>query len=365
MNKNTNPREFWGWLSILIVCLLAIFCWELYLRHRGTPIITDSTQYLFEEYNGENTLTTTDDDTLYVNSANATQLSRFGFPNYVVLNILKYRDAGGSFREINALRGVHGIDSLFLSNKASLINYEVSNTQTTYIYKYIYKGGSSDKKYPTANHPTRIGLYYANADTLLLLGVRKEVIDTILLYRDRFILTGSISLDSLKILTALDISEVLKPHIKGQKKSYHSDDNYTQRIATAVNTPRIELNSATLEELCTIKGIKEKTASLIVSRRSVLGGFVDTKQLLEINIIDSARYELIAPQITISTKNVTLIDVNKATKKELKRHPYMNDEIVNRLLKERYLYKKITPEILDDILLQEKKKEWLIQYIKL
>lgn len=85
----------------------------------------------------------------------------------------------------------------------------------------------------------------------------------------------------------------------------------------------IELNSADTSSLQFIRGIGRYTAVSIVRYRQQLGGFVSTKQLREISGIPSERIDSMLPHLIVDTSLVTPIAVNRASVKQLYRHPYI------------------------------------------
>lgn len=62
----------------------------------------------------------------------------------------------------------------------------------------------------------------------------------------------------------------------------------SKKTEPAVNYP-LSINTATKEELMTIKGIGESYASRIIAHRKKIGGFTDLEQLLEIKGIGEKR----------------------------------------------------------------------------
>jgi DNA uptake protein ComE-like DNA-binding protein len=77
--------------------------------------------------------------------------------------------------------------------------------------------------------------------------------------------------------------------------------------------------------LRTIPGIGARTAREIISYRERLGGFTDMGQLLEIRIIDSARWRQITPYLSIDTTGALhKLRINHASVNELVKHPYID-----------------------------------------
>lgn len=83
-----------------------------------------------------------------------------------------------------------------------------------------------------------------------------------------------------------------------------------------------ELNSSDTTDLQEVSGIGSSFAKRIIKYRDMLGGFVNTDQLLEVFGMDSTRYNQILPQLVVDTTNIKKIDINNITLQELKKHPY-------------------------------------------
>ncbi|MBQ2614154.1 MAG: helix-hairpin-helix domain-containing protein [Clostridia bacterium] len=62
---------------------------------------------------------------------------------------------------------------------------------------------------------------------------------------------------------------------------------------------KINLNTATKEELMTLSGVGEKIAERILEKRETLGGFHSVEQITEIQGIGEKLFEQIQPHITI------------------------------------------------------------------
>ena len=85
-----------------------------------------------------------------------------------------------------------------------------------------------------------------------------------------------------------------------------------------------ELNTADSLDLVQLYNIGPVIARRILKYRSLLGGYVRKEQLREVYGIDSARYNDIAPHLTVDPSRITPIDINTTDIDRLKRHPYLD-----------------------------------------
>ncbi len=96
---------------------------------------------------------------------------------------------------------------------------------------------------------------------------------------------------------------------------------------------KIEVNSATEEELLTVKGIGPFFAKQIIKKRTELGGFINKEQLLEVWKFDQEKLDIIAPNISVNPNLIQKININTAPVELLKAHPYIKWNIANSIVK--------------------------------
>lgn len=124
-------------------------------------------------------------------------------------------------------------------------------------------------------------------------------------------------------------------------------DKPTNFYPTSVRKPRrtiVELNTADTLDLQQLYNIGPTFSRRIVRYRTLLGGFVNKDQLLEVYGMDTSRYADILPYITIDTSAVSKLDINTATIDQLKRHPYLDyyqAKAIVRLRESQGLYNNI------------------------
>lgn len=128
---------------------------------------------------------------------------------------------------------------------------------------------------------------------------------------------------------------------------------------------KIEINSASEEELLTVKGIGPFFAKQIIKKRTELGGFINKEQLLEVWKFDQEKLDIISPNISVNSGLIQKININTATVEVLKAHPYIRWNIANSIVKMRAqigTFKKIE-ELKKSVLITDEVFEKLKPYV--
>jgi DNA uptake protein ComE-like DNA-binding protein len=128
---------------------------------------------------------------------------------------------------------------------------------------------------------------------------------------------------------------------------------------------KIEINTASEEELLTVKGIGPFFSKQIIKKRTELGGFISKEQLLEVWKFDQEKLDIISPNISVSSDLVQKININTATVEMLKAHPYIRWNIANSIVKMRAQigsFKKID-ELKKSVLITDEVFEKLKPYV--
>lgn len=86
----------------------------------------------------------------------------------------------------------------------------------------------------------------------------------------------------------------------------------------------VDLNRADTFDLDELRGIGPTYARRIVEYREKLGGFTHVEQLREVWGIDSTLLEKIKPYIYITEINLKKLNINTATIKQMRNHPYLD-----------------------------------------
>lgn len=120
----------------------------------------------------------------------------------------------------------------------------------------------------------------------------------------------------------------------------------------------VEINSADTTTFKKLRGIGSGYARMIVNYREKLGGFYSSKQLLEVYKFPAETYEKIKNQLSVDTTLIRKINVNTATVKELKQHPYISyyqalSIVENRDLAPEMRYNSLYDMVVDEDLQKE------------
>lgn len=94
----------------------------------------------------------------------------------------------------------------------------------------------------------------------------------------------------------------------------------------------IHLNTADTTELKKLKGIGSYFSKAIIKYRELLGGYNNVEQLKEIYHMYPEVVNSIAGHLVIDISKLKKINVNSATVKELKKHPYINWNVANLIV---------------------------------
>lgn len=97
----------------------------------------------------------------------------------------------------------------------------------------------------------------------------------------------------------------------------------------------IDINSADSLELINLPGIGQWFAHRILNYRTKLGGFYEKTQLLEVNKMDTAKYNKIERFIRVDTSNIQKVKINHVEFKNLLKHPYFSYEMTKAIVNHR------------------------------
>lgn len=142
---------------------------------------------------------------------------------------------------------------------------------------------------------------------------------------------------------------------------------YTPKVVEEKKVQKLEINTASVEDLENLKGIGPFFAKQIIKYRDRLGGFASKEQILEVWKMTIETYDKLIPQIEIDKSKIRKLKINEVTPEELKNHPYLNWSQVNSIVKMRMQRTKFNAidEIQESKLIDAETFEKLIPYLSL
>lgn len=193
------------------------------------------------------------------NTADSATLRAVGLTPFVASNIVKYRKAGGHFRKPDDLRRIYGMDDEMFER----------------MKPYIYIPAEEPPRRPSYPKGERRHEAYPKPDSMLL--------------------------------TA------------GGATQERQESPYKEYMENKLHEGQfIDLNRADSADLVRIPGIGPYYARRIVNLRKQLGGYVSVAQLADIENIPD-----IGDWVTIQPDGQQRLNVNTATLKQLRDHPYI------------------------------------------
>jgi competence ComEA-like helix-hairpin-helix protein len=98
----------------------------------------------------------------------------------------------------------------------------------------------------------------------------------------------------------------------------------------------IQINTASQEELESIRGIGPTFAKRTIQYRNILGGYASKEQFASIYGITEDALKALSDNVTIDQAAIKKINLNTAPKEEIRKHPYLKDwSVITAIISER------------------------------
>ncbi len=248
------------------------------------------------------------------NTVSKEEMAELGLSDRQISTINNYRNKGGKFRKPEDLERIYGIDSTWYAQAEPFIS--IASAEKRY-----------EKKERFALNLKPFDINKISKPELVKMGLREWQAKRILAYREK-VKPYRQPADLYKVY-GMDSTLVdqLIPFIK-----IDSADIATKPKPVERKLAIIEINGADSLSLLNLPGIGPAYGKRIKQYRDKLGGFYKKEQLLEVYGMDEERLKQFEAWITIDKTKVKKIDINKATFKELLRHPYLDYEVVKNIV---------------------------------
>jgi DNA uptake protein ComE-like DNA-binding protein len=178
------------------------------------------------------------------------------------------------------------------------------------------------------------------------LGMSPEEIDRLHAYRiqDKWVNSSKEFQQITKISDSL--LQKISPYFKFPNWVASENSRASLKVSNSVKKAfgdKIDLNTATAEDLMMLKGIGQVLSARIVNYRNKIGGFVDDLQLKDIYGLNYELREEIQSYYTVkSPPEIKIFNVNQASVIELSGIPYFNYELAREIVNYRLLHEKIS-----------------------
>lgn len=132
--------------------------------------------------------------------------------------------------------------------------------------------------------------------------------------------------------------ERVHPYIRIAADENYRERNFTNETRyqkTEFKTISVNVNLDDTTAFIALPGIGNKLAARIVNFRDKLGGFYSVEQVGETYGLPDSTFQKIKGRLQIDGGNIRKINVNTATKDELKVHPYIRWNLANAIVEYR------------------------------
>ena len=235
------------------------------------------------------------------NTVKVKDMERLGLSKSIIINLLKYREAGGYMKSVSKFGEIYGVDSVLFNR----------------LKPFVAIGNRVDEPH-NLNRGSQTGRSFFvdlnNMDSTRLVsrGIRADIVQDILQKQKEFYFKDRVSNRDLSgdystWLKLCDTLLIRKNTERASKKSY-----------------QIELNSADTAVLALLYGIGPVLSRRIVSYRKRIGGFYLVRQLQEVSGVSPLVIEDNKNRLCIDTALIVPLNIARANLRQMKEHPYLN-----------------------------------------
>lgn len=199
------------------------------------------------------------------NKVTVTELHTMGLSAYVIVNWMKYLEAGGRFSSPGDIQKVYGVDSVLAYQMKPFVAIDSKSKPDAGVFKK--SGNSESRSHVSSEYNT-----------------------------DVFTTDDSFSEN-------------------GEEEIFGSNE---------FETAKIDINQANAEDFRKLRGIGEVFSKRIIAFRDLLGGFYEVDQLGEVYGISEELLEDIRDYLKIERGPQQKININKTSLHKLRAHPYLD-----------------------------------------
>ena len=284
----------------------------------------------------ESLLNVTNDESVSLNPFNPNdatkeELIASGVPPRIANILIHYRDKGGVFKTKEDLKKIYGVTpTLFAALESRIIIPAPKQFTNNYLQNYSSETIVSKARFVKNFDPNKV-----TEEELLAMGLEKRVVKIWLNYRNAGkIFRKKEDVEKIYGITPEFFKEIenfiqLSDNQFITKNLDNSNKLQNAKYSASESNFKIDINTATMEELLRLHGIGHIFASRIIKYREDLGGFVAVNQLKEIENLPDSSFNSIAPLLKLSG-TIQQTHINKLNITEI-RHPYLTTKQVSIL----------------------------------
>lgn len=348
--KIFSDEERRGLMVLLPLILIMVLLAVLAERRNDGPVMLGDTGHAQRRGRAESSITAL--SPFDPNEAGYEELRQCGVPAEVAVGIIRWRRYGKIYRIEEDMALVSGMnDSLFaelrpyiiISEKYAAAPHDKSARPVAHTNRHdgtATENGSDDDIRRTGIELTPFAIDTASAAFLVTTGFSPRQAEAVVRYREAS--GGTLTQEQFRrcYVVSNRMAERLLPYIifAGQPSDAAPDEG-TAETEEPIRETRmpIEINSADSATLRSVHGIGERSVTEIIRYRELLGGYCSVEQLAELKCVTESNYEKILQQIYCDTCNISKIDINFASPKEIGRHPYVSAKALRKIVKQRKL----------------------------
>lgn len=326
-------------ITILLVVIFMLAVANKIIYYFETPAIIDT--HLLDSPNEPGLIKDTKNNLVQQNklfnfnpnTIDRKALDSLSLPEAVKRNMLKFRDKGGKYYAESDFKKIYGVTDSIYKKLAPFLLFENQKFKSTKVKVPIElftfdPNISSDKDF-------------------LSLGLSEKQIQTIRNYQSK---GGNFrsKADFLKIYGISQTQkEALSAYVIIEEKSKVNQEKKAEKSEIL-----IEINVTDSIELMKLPGIGNKLSKRIVKYRDLLGGFYALAQLKEVYGLSEQTIHRMEGMVKVDPAKVHKVDLNFGDWNELAKHPYIQKNMANQIIKFRTKYGSIKePSVLRDSLI--------------
>lgn len=267
------------------------------------------------------------------NTIDRDALDSLALPEGVKRNMLKFREKGGKYYAGSDFRKIYGVTDSIYKQMVPLLMFENEKIQPTQV-KIQYELFTFDPNTCSDKDFQRLGL-------------AERQIQTLRNYQSK----GGNFRSKADFLKIYGISESQKNAL-ADYVIIEDNEKVIPEKGIGIGEIHLEINAADSIEIMKLPGIGNKLSKRIVKYRDLLGGFYAISQLKEVYGLSDKTIRQIEGMVEIDSVKISKVDLNFADWKELARHPYIQKNLANQIIKFRTKYGSIDkPSVLHDSLI--------------